>query len=570
MPESQTNSVVSNRQSIGFKLTLLIGITIAVGFTGIVVFFTQQQERNILLQNERTIRNLTQSVNEGLQTVMITGSADVAELFADRLKGVRDVVDFRILRPNGVEAFRDNESINWINEFRGEKDFEPRHKEEPPNQVIPVDDANLRQAVDSRLLINYYGKKKGQSVLTFLLPIKSEKRCERCHGKERPVIGVLEFATSLNSVEESVRNTRVMAFSLLAAVLVVVLAVTRRLLSKTIIKPLEEVARAMNRVSQGNLDQVVPVHGRDELGRMATSFNKMTSDLKDTYQGFQTERNKLETIIMGSNEGMVVTDSQGRIVLVNQAAELLLGKSVETITDGGFFNIIDDPDRIHRRIEAPIEEQHTPDIVLYNERFLAVYVSSINDAEGKLTGLAALIRDMTEEKRLENMLLQLSNSDALTGLFNRRYLDEALAHEFNRAREGRRPLSVLMFDIDHFKKFNDSYGHDQGDRVLKAFADVVQDCVRNLDIACRYGGEEFMVIATETDQVGGMILAERIRTAVEEMRVDGLKVTTSIGIAGLAEVGAQTPAELSERADAALYRAKESGRNRSMAAEARQ
>ena len=90
---------VTGRHSIGFKLTLLVGIAIALGFTSIVFFFTQQQERNILLQNERTVRNLTQSVNEGLQTVMITGSADVAEIFAERLKGVRDVVDFRILRP---------------------------------------------------------------------------------------------------------------------------------------------------------------------------------------------------------------------------------------------------------------------------------------------------------------------------------------------------------------------------------------------------------------------------------------------------------------------------------------
>jgi diguanylate cyclase (GGDEF)-like protein/PAS domain S-box-containing protein len=562
------NRDLSVGRSIGFKLTLLIGATIAIGFSGIVFFFTQQQERNILLQNERTVRNLTQSVNEGLQTVMITGSADVAQLFADRLLGVRDVVDFRILRLSGIEAFRDNKTIDWINDFRGEKDFDPRPHEEPPNQVIPKDDPQLRRAIDSRHLVSYYKQRDGINTLTFLLPIKSEKRCQRCHGKESEVIGVLEFTTSLKSVEEAVHNTRILAFTLLALVLAIVLLITRRLLTRTIIKPLEQVAMAMNRVSQGHLDQVVPVLGRDELGRMATSFNKMTHELKQTYQGFQTERNKLETIIMGSNEGMVVTDAEGKVVLVNQAAELLLGKSADDIVAGGFFNIIDDPDRVHRRLEAPLEEQHTPDIVLYNERFLAVYMSSINDAEGRLTGLAALIRDMTEEKRLENMLLQLSNSDALTGLFNRRYLDEALAFEFNRAREGRRPLSVLMMDVDHFKKFNDTYGHDQGDRVLKRFADTVQDCVRNLDIACRYGGEEFLVIATETDQAGGIILAERIRTAVEAMEVDGLKVTTSIGVAGLSETGAPSPGELVERADAALYRAKEAGRNRSMAAEA--
>ena len=131
------------------------------------------------------------------------------------------------------------------------------------------------------------------------------------------------------------------------------------------------------------------------------------------------------------------------------------------------------------------------------------------------------------------------------------------------AREQRRPLSILMFDVDHFKKFNDSYGHAMGDKVLVEFAKVVRACGRDiLDTPCRYGGEEFMVIARETPQDGGLILAERIREAVEAMRVDGLKVTTSIGVAGAQETAAETPAQFIELADAALYRAKEGGRNR--------
>jgi diguanylate cyclase (GGDEF)-like protein/PAS domain S-box-containing protein len=560
MPEAAVNSSLGYK-SIGHKLTAMIGATIAIGFVSIVFFYTQQQERNILQQNERTVRNLTQSVNEGLQTVMITGSADVAELFAERLKGVRDVLDFRILRLDGVEAFRDNDSINWINEFRGENDFDPREKQEPKNHVLPADNPYLRQAVNSQYLVHYYSERNGTNTLTFLLPIKSEKRCNRCHGKEKPVIGILEFTTSLANVQETVHRTRILAFGVLAAILIVVLFVTKRVLHKAIILPLEQVSRAMKRVSEGDLDQIVPVIGRDELGKMATSFNQMTTELRQTYDGFMTERNKLETIIMGSNEGMVVTDNQGKIVLVNQAAELLLGKTAEAIAEGGFLSLLDDPERMKRRLDAPVASSD-PEIVLYNQRFLAVYAASIHSSSGKLTGHAALLRDMTEEKRLENMLRQLSNSDALTGLFNRRYLDESLAQEFRRARDANRPLAVLMFDVDHFKKFNDTYGHDQGDRVLKAFAATTQECVRDLDTACRYGGEEFMVIATETDQDGARILAERIRVAVEEMVVDGLRVTTSIGVAGLRETQATTPTELVEKADAALYRAKEAGRNR--------
>jgi diguanylate cyclase (GGDEF)-like protein len=124
-----------------------------------------------------------------------------------------------------------------------------------------------------------------------------------------------------------------------------------------------------------------------------------------------------------------------------------------------------------------------------------------------------------------------------------------------------------MFDIDHFKKFNDNHGHDQGDRVLEAFAVAALACVReDLDTVCRYGGEEFTVIARETPQEGALILAERIRVEIEAMTVDGLRVTTSIGVAGIRETGAATPAKLIERADAALYEAKRGGRNRVVAA----
>jgi diguanylate cyclase (GGDEF)-like protein len=174
---------------------------------------------------------------------------------------------------------------------------------------------------------------------------------------------------------------------------------------------------------------------------------------------------------------------------------------------------------------------------------------------------------MTEEKRLEQRLRELSNTDPLTGLSNRRALDEALNQEFGLALEQGRDLVVMMFDIDHFKKFNDTYGHDQGDRVLKDFATVALSCVReDLDIFCRFGGEEFTLIARETSQEGGLILAERIRLAVAAMTVDGLHVTTSIGVAGIRESGASAPMQLIERADAALYEAKRAGRNRVAAA----
>ena len=552
-------------RSIGAKLTLAICLAIALGFGGVVFFYAKQQEKNILLQNERSIQQVLNSVNEGLQTVMITGSADVAELYADRLKGVKDIDDFRILRTNGLEAFRDNETIRKVNEYRGEADFEPRPAETQV-RVFAADNANLQQAIRTQQFVYYYDTQDDDDHLTFLLPIKSTKKCHRCHGKDREVLGVLELRSSLETVRQEVRQTWSQSLVVLAVALALVLVVATAVLRRYIIRPIEIVSLAMAKVASGDLDQSIPVMGRDELSLMAMSFNKMTAELRESYAGFNSEHNKLETILMSTDEGIVVTDGSGAVALVNPAATKLLDKPAETIIQEGFLRLLDDPQRMERSLENSGNGGAT-DVFLYRQRFLTINASTLRAADGRMLGHAAIIRDMTKEKRLEQMLRELSNTDALTGLANRRALDDTLAREFSLAHEQGRDLALLMFDIDHFKKFNDSHGHDQGDRVLKAFAAAVRSYVRDvLDTVCRYGGEEFMVIARETSQEGGMILAERIREGVEAMVVDGLRVTTSIGVAGIRETGAATGGELVERADSALYDAKRGGRNRVTAA----
>jgi diguanylate cyclase (GGDEF)-like protein/PAS domain S-box-containing protein len=560
-----TTETALGLRSIGAKLTLAICLAIALGFGGIVFFYAKQQEKNILLQNERSIQQVLNSVNEGLQTVMITGSADVAELYADRLKGVKDIDDFRILRTSGLEAFRDNETIRKVNEYRGESDFEPRPAETQV-RVFAADDANLLQAIRTQQFVYYYDIQHDDDHLTFLLPIKSTKKCHRCHGKEREVLGVLELRSSLATVRQEVRQTWSQSLVVLAIALAAVLVVATAVLRRYIIRPIEIVSLAMAKVAAGDLDQSIPVMGRDELSLMARSFNKMTAELRESYAGFNSEHNKLETILMSTDEGIVVTDGSGKVVLVNHAATALLDKPAARIVEEGFLRLLDDPQRMERSLEHS-GASGSADVFLYRQRFLTVHASTLRSADHRMLGHAAIIRDMTKEKRLEQMLRELSNTDALTGLANRRALDDTLEREFSLAHEQGRDLTLLMFDIDHFKKFNDSYGHDQGDRVLKVFAATVRSYVRDvLDTVCRYGGEEFMVIARETSQEGGIILAERIREGVEAMVVDGLRVTTSIGVAGIRETGAATGGEMVERADTALYEAKRSGRNRVVAA----
>ena len=176
-------------------------------------------------------------------------------------------------------------------------------------------------------------------------------------------------------------------------------------------------------------------------------------------------------------------------------------------------------------------------------------------------------RRLQEELQKKNEQLQeLSIRDQLTGLYNRRYLMERLHEEVARVKRYRYALTLLMMDIDHFKQINDRYGHLQGDRVLQELAQILRASARAVDFVARYGGEEFVMVAPNVDGSGGIILAERIRLAVEQHEFpchEGvLRITISIGLASVRGQEVTDETDLLNRADKALYEAKERGRNR--------
>jgi two-component system cell cycle response regulator len=182
--------------------------------------------------------------------------------------------------------------------------------------------------------------------------------------------------------------------------------------------------------------------------------------------------------------------------------------------------------------------------------------------------MEALLRSSELVRRLEvqtELLAKLAAFDDLTGSYNRRSMFHQLEAELSRCRRYERSLSVLMADIDHFKKVNDQYGHLVGDQALKWVANTLQNELRSMDFLCRYGGEEFCAILPETNRPGAVRAAERIRTALERQVfvIDGLSLslTISVGGASWTPVGKQEIPDLLARADAALMDAKRAGRN---------
>ena len=176
-------------------------------------------------------------------------------------------------------------------------------------------------------------------------------------------------------------------------------------------------------------------------------------------------------------------------------------------------------------------------------------------------------------KRSNELLLELSNTDHLTGLFNRRFLMECLDKEVQRARRKDGMVALLMLDIDHFKRVNDTHGHLQGDVVLQKVAIHIQKELRSYDIAARYGGEEFVAILPDTTLKEAFNVADRIRLSVQGMKFAGSlaseRVTVSLGVAIFPAPGLADIDGLLRAADEALYQAKERGRNRVVVSDSR-
>ena len=189
--------------------------------------------------------------------------------------------------------------------------------------------------------------------------------------------------------------------------------------------------------------------------------------------------------------------------------------------------------------------------------------------------LTARVRTQIKRKRYIDQLrssfeasLEMAVTDQLTGLYNRRYLASHLSAMFDRAQHTQRSLAVMILDIDHFKGINDTHGHDAGDVIIQDFADRIQRSVRGIDLACRYGGEEFLIAMPDTDADFASVIAERLRHEIAANKFHlpkggSLDVTASIGIASTENGGEDDSAQkLIKRADEALYKAKSDGRNR--------
>lgn len=307
-----------------------------------------------------------------------------------------------------------------------------------------------------------------------------------------------------------------------------------------------------------------------------------------------TQLHQLTQLLQTIDNGLIVVDDQYRVQMWNRFMESHSGISAATARDQVLFELFPDlPVRwLRRKIDSVFTLRSAafctweefPHLFQFKSSrpltgqspmmYQNVTLIPLTGLDQRVNAVCLLVYDVTDvathknELQTANRILQrISRIDRLTGLYNRGYWEECLEGEFLRCKRNRRPASLLMLDIDHFKRFNDTHGHQAGDQVLREFANVVQGLRRATDVAGRYGGEEFAVILPETTPAQAMVMAERLRQHVASLEVRWgdqlLSITTSVGISGF-DPDMQNYQQWIQHADEALYQAKAQGRNRSV------
>jgi len=232
-------------------------------------------------------------------------------------------------------------------------------------------------------------------------------------------------------------------------------------------------------------------------------------------------------------------------------------KHGDEINIGDFTIIFDEG----KGIEGVYDETQVDSAGNETQRLVAEYKSLANKIRERDIALD-LKRYHEKVLKSRKKLTQQANFDRLTDLYSRRYFDKVFEQQFQAAQKNKYPLSLLFIDIDHFKKINDTFGHDKGDEVLRGVAQIIRALCRKEDVVARYGGEEFVIVFSKMNKESAVQIAETIRKVVEKKSTEiiGLKITISIGVA--TEFGNfSRPEELIKTADNALYKAKSLGRN---------
>ncbi|HEV3229538.1 MAG TPA: diguanylate cyclase, partial [Solirubrobacteraceae bacterium] len=411
----------------------------------------------------------------------------------------------------------------------------------------------------------------------------------------------------------AVASSRLLAGGILVAFFVIAFTCAV-LVSRSLQGQIASFLAAARRLGGGDFSAQVPVAGKDEFAALGQEFNKMSAQLEARLVELRDQRARLESALQRIGEAFASNlDRDGLLEVVLRAAVDGVGAeggraSARVSPDGpleerarvghvsAFSELLGQVERDVLDRRAPREAAGDSAWAL-GHPLLDDGVSGDGlrgpDAAGPVLGLISVARSdraftapeielfgylagqagvSIENVSLHETVQRQAVTDELTGLYNHRRFQEALASELERSKRFEQDMSLVMLDIDNFKSINDTYGHQQGDLVLREVARILRENSREIDAPARYGGEELAVVLPQTDQNGAFNLAERVRAGIEDLKLPVLEgngtmsVTASLGVASLARAAGDA-GELVAAADAALYEAKRGGKNKTVRAQ---
>lgn len=364
-----------------------------------------------------------------------------------------------------------------------------------------------------------------------------------------------------------------------AICLFVILAVH---VSKGFSAPIKRLLEGARRLSREKIGCRISVVSRDEIGELSGSFNTMIDLIEEKTKIIINTRDYLENILNNTHDVVITTDKNTNIVGFNTEAEQVLGYSKAEVIGKPVERFYSDRNEVKELIKRVQSEGVVKNYVtkLKSKQGdiidILINIFQLKDNSDNVICMVSMGKDLIEKKKMESMLKRkdmelerLSITDNLTGLYNRMHLYTELEREMDRARRQNYPLSIVLFDIDKFKRYNRTHGHQEGDVVLQKIGKLVPQYIRhNVDSGYRYGAEEFVVIMPQADRKMALDIAERIRQAFEDCKfytdtqTDGSLrkyLTISMGIEEL-KTGYDTK-QFIANADAAMYDAKRLGGN---------
>jgi diguanylate cyclase (GGDEF)-like protein len=402
-------------------------------------------------------------------------------------------------------------------------------------------------------------------------------------------------------------STSLLVIGVLIAFLVLAFAFALTV-GRTLQSEIQRLLVAAQRLGRGDFSVAVPADGNDEFAALGKEFNSMARQLEARLEELQRERARLQEAIRRVGESFAAgLDRVGLLEIVVQTAVDGIGASAGRATmrkeaDERLREVAraGDPAAFERALHAAeaavIDAGQVAEIQLGGASALAAPLGATEEGD-RVIGIVSVARGdrpftagerelfsyltnqasvSVENVDLHETVQRQAVTDELTGLFNHRRFQEVMTAEVERARRYGHELGLIMLDIDNFKQINDTYGHLQGDEVLREVAHVLRQSSREIDEPARYGGEEMAVALPQTDLEGAYQFAERVRRRIEALALpipdsDGgvLRVTASFGAASLVAAGGVDKDALVAAADAALYQAKRAGKNRTERASAR-